>query len=71
LVKPGDVVSVCEKSKAAESIKSVLEKNASRPVPKWMECNNSAFEAKVVAKAERGDIDLEVEETLIIELYSK
>lgn len=71
LTKVGDEISICEKSRSNDKIKTILEKNASRPVPKWLECNNNTFESKVISKAAREDIDLEVEETLIIELYSK
>lgn len=70
LTKVGEVVAIKEASLSSEKIKAVLESNASRPVPKWLEraANNTA---KVVAVAERSDIDLQVEETLIVELYSK
>ena len=43
----------------------------SRPVPKYLELNRDAFEGKVVAVAQRDEIDLDVDETLIVELYSK
>ena len=70
LTSVGEVVAIKEASLSSEKIKAVLETNSSRPVPKWLEraANNSA---KVVAVAERSDIDLQVEETLIVELYSK
>ena len=70
LTSVGEVVAIKEASLNSEKIKAVLEANASRPVPKWLDraANNSA---KVVAVAERSDIDLQVEETLIVELYSK
>lgn len=71
LVKPGEVIAVCEKSRSSDKIKAVIEANASRPVPKWLELNRDAFEGKVIAVAQREDIDLTVDETLIVELYSK
>lgn len=71
LTKPGEVISIREKSRSSEKIKSVLEANASRPVPKWLESTNESFEAKIVSVPTREDIDLAVEETLIVELYSK
>jgi len=40
-------------------------------VPKWLEMNKDNLECKVVALAKREDIDLPIEETLIVELYSK
>jgi len=71
LVKPGDVIAIKPKSLESEKIKSVLEANASRPVPKWLELNPETHTAKVVSLAAREDIDLPVEEHLIVELYSR
>ena len=52
-------------------IKAVVEANSARPVPKYLEANNETLEGKVVAVAQREEIDLDVDETLIVELYSK
>ena len=70
LVKPGMVISIKDTSRSSEKIKSILEINASRPVAKWLDAGANQ-EAKVVAVPTREDIDLEVDETLIVELYSK
>ena len=71
LVRVGDVISIDEKSKDNAKIKSIIEANGSRIVPKWLELNSEKLEAKKVAMPAREDIDLDVEETLIVELYSK
>ncbi len=71
LVKAGDTVSVMERSRKSDSFKAILEANASRPVPKWLEENRDAFEGKVVVLPTRDEIDLPVDETLIVEFYSK
>ena len=71
LTRPDEVISVMEKSRKSEKIKSVFEANASRPVPKWLEENRDAFEGKVVVLPTREEIDLPVDETLIVEYYSK
>ena len=71
LIKVGDVISIDEKSRDNAKIKSVIEANGSRIVPKWLELNSEKFEATKVAMPAREDIDLDVEETLIVELYSK
>lgn len=71
LVRTGDVISIDEKSQSNAKIKGVIEANSSHPTPKWLEVNNDKFEAKKIAFPAREDIDLEVEETLIVELYSK
>ena len=71
LVKPGDAISIQEKSRQSGKIKANLEDNASRPAPKWMEKNNENFSGKIIAKPTREEIDLPVDETLIVEFYSK
>ena len=71
LTKPGEVIAICEGSRSSEKFKAVMEANASRPVPKYLEAAQGAFEGKVVAVAQRDEIDLDVDETLIVELYSK
>ena len=70
-VKPGDVVAVCEKSRTTTKFKSLLEENGKKACPKWIEKANDAFEGKVAAMPARDDIDYEVAEHLIVELYSK
>ncbi|MCI9273713.1 MAG: 30S ribosomal protein S4 [Clostridiales bacterium] len=71
LTKPGEVISINSKSRDSAKIKAVLEANASRPIVKWLDLNRDAMEAKIIAVPLREDIDLAVEETLIVELYSK
>ena len=71
LVKPGDVIAVREKSKNSVRIKEIVETNANRVVPKWLSMDKNTLTGKVIALAARDDIDYEVEEHLIVELYSK
>lgn len=71
LLKAGDVISIKEGSRDSEKVKAVLESNASRPVPAWMDVDSSAFAAKVVKLPEREEITTPVEEHLIVEFYSK
>lgn len=71
LVKPGDVISISEKKRQNDKMKAILEANQSRPVPMWLEVNREQYEGKVLRYPTREDIDLNVEETLIVELYSK
>ena len=70
-VKPGDVVAVCEKSRTTTKFKSLLEENGKKACPKWIEKANDSFEGKIVAMPARDDIDYDVAEHLIVELYSK
>ena len=71
LTKAGEVVAVKEGSRSLGKLKAIAEANSSRPVPKWLDLNRDAQEAKIVAFPAREDIDLPIEETLIVELYSK
>ena len=71
IVKTGDTVALREKSKASQRMKDIAEANASRAVPKWLDMDKNAQAGKVIALPTREDIDDEVEEHLIVELYSK
>lgn len=71
LVKEGDVIAVREKSKSSEHMKSIAEANASRSVPKWLDMDKNTMQGKVITMPTRESIDYEVEEHLIVELYSK
>lgn len=68
-VSVNDVVSVCEKSRGTEKFKTFAENP--KTLPKWLEASPEKFEGKVVAEPAREDIDVPVNETLIVELYSK
>ena len=70
-VKVGDVITLKEQTKTSDRIKAIVEANSTRVVPKWIEMDKEALVGKVVALAQRDDIDFEVEEHLIVELYSK
>jgi len=71
LVKVGDVITICETSRQSSKFDTVLASTESRIVPKWLDMNKDTLEGRVVAFAEREDIDLPIEEHLIVEYYSK
>ena len=66
-----EIISLKEKSKSSSRIKDIIETNAARVVPKWIDMDKNTLTGKVLALATREDIDYEVEEHLIVELYSK
>lgn len=68
-VSVNDVITVCEKSRSSEKFKIFVENP--KTLPKWLEANVDNYEGKVVAEPSREDIDVPVNETLIVELYSK
>ena len=71
LLKAGDVVSICEKSRSSEKIKAVVEANSARPVPQWIDVDREQLTAKVIALPTREQIEAPVDEQLIVEFYSK
>jgi small subunit ribosomal protein S4 len=71
LVKPGEVISIKEKSRNSVRVKEVLEQNALTPVPAWLDLDRNTLQGKVVTLSSRDDIDYDINETLIVELYSK
>ena len=70
-VAVGDVITVKERSRGIERLKALRENGISRPVPKWLELDAANLTGKVVALPEREDIDLNIEEHFIVELYSR
>ncbi|KEI05003.1 30S ribosomal protein S4 [Clostridium botulinum] len=68
-VSAGDVITVREKSRGTEKFKTFAENP--KTLPAWLQGNVENFEGKVIAEPTRTDIDVPVNETLIVELYSK
>lgn len=71
LVKAGDVIAVREADKSSQLFKDVIEVTCRRIAPDWIDANINALEGSVKSLPTREQIDVPVEETLIIELYSK
>jgi len=71
LLKAGDTVAVAEKSRSNDKIKAVIEQFESRPVPQWLDLDKNNLVGKIVVLPKREEIDLDVAEHLIVELYSK
>lgn len=70
-VRPGDVVSVAPKAKDLLVIKSALISNERVQVPAWLEVDIEKLQGSVLALPQRDQIDLDIREQLIVELYSK
>jgi len=70
-VSPGDEIEVAEKSKAQLRIKAAAEAAESRGVPEWMEVDAKTLKGKFKNLPARADMASTVNESLIIELYSK
>ena len=70
-VQPGDVVAVREKAKNQLRIKSSLELAAQRGMLGWVEVDANKMEGQFKAVPDRADLPAEINENLIVELYSK
>lgn len=68
-VKTGDVIQVREKSKNLETIHQALK--ASHDVPEWLSVDKVKLAGTIVRTPDRADIPVEVQEHLVVELYSK
>jgi small subunit ribosomal protein S4 len=71
LVKEGDVIEVRERSKKLTRIEGSLELKAAGEMPAWLELDRAAMKATVKALPTRDDIQIPIQESLIVELYSK
>ncbi len=71
LVREGDVIEVREKSRKIQKIVDALAQLERTPLPAWLEIDKDKFTSKVTALPTRSDIAQDVDEQLIVELYSK
>ncbi len=69
-VKVGDVIAVKENKKDS-ALWTAVKETKNLGLVKWLEFDNATLTGKVVALPERADIDLDIKENLIVELYSK
>lgn len=70
-IQAGDVVAVREKSKNQLRIKAALELAAQRAPVEWIEVDGAKMEGTFKSLPERADLSSEINEHLIVELYSK
>lgn len=71
IVKLGDEIAVKETSKSLPKFKSLIENIDNKKNPQWLDVNKTNYTAKVVSLPTRDDVDFEIQENLIVELYSK
>ncbi|MEV8793489.1 MULTISPECIES: 30S ribosomal protein S4 [Pseudomonadota] len=70
-VSANDVVSIREKAKNQARIKAALEVAAQRELPTWIEVDSKKMEGTFKRLPERSDLSADINEHLIVELYSK
>ena len=68
-LRPGDKVSIREKSKSLKAIESSLRENISEY--EWIKFNRERLEGEFISLPEREQIPENIKEQLIVELYSK
>jgi small subunit ribosomal protein S4 len=71
LVKPGDAVSVTERSRKVTRIQEAIELAQRRGVPDWLEVTAESFTGRVKTIPTRADLTMPINEKLVVELYSK
>jgi small subunit ribosomal protein S4 len=71
LLRPGQVVSVAERSRSVGRILEALEQSERRGVPDWLEVQRETFAGRVKALPTRADLTMPINEKLVVELYSK
>ena len=70
-VKPGDVIEVAERSKQQLRIKGAMEAAEQRGFPEWLEVDVKAFKGTFKARPQRDELPSTINESLVVELYSK
>lgn len=68
-VKVNDVVEVREKSRSLEKFKILFENNVI--IPSWLTIDGERYRGKVVSVPTKDDLNVQFNETLIVEFYSK
>jgi small subunit ribosomal protein S4 len=70
-VRPGDVIEVTDKAKAQLRVKAAAEAAESRGIPEWLEVDAKALKGTFKTLPARTDLSSSINESLVIELYSK
>lgn len=70
-VKVGDVIAVKETKKDAPYFAAIKGVQKSGKMPKWLDFDTEKLEGKILALPTREDIDSQITEQMIVELYSK
>jgi small subunit ribosomal protein S4 len=70
-VSPGDVVAIRSKAKEQLRIKAALDLASQRTPVEWIQVNTEKMEGLFNRKPDRGDLSPDINENLIVELYSK
>jgi len=70
-VKPGDVIAVKESMRTSQRFKDILSETEGRRSPAWLDSDIANLQGTIISQPARDQIDTPVNETMIVELYSK
>jgi len=70
-LRPGDVIEVAQRAQQQLRIKAAVEAAAARRIPEWLELDAQALKGRFKSLPARSDLPSTVNESMIIELYSK
>lgn len=70
-VKPGDVIELKKKESVEQRVRENLDLLKDRPMPEWLSLDKGSLKATVVRRPTKQEAGLPVEESMIVELYSK
>ncbi len=70
-VKPNQTISIREKARKQARISDSMELHAQRGLPAWLEVDNKKYEGVFKSVPDRADLPAEINESLVVELYSK
>ena len=70
-VKPNQVISVRERAKKQARITDALQLAKQRSIPGWLEADEKKMEGVLKSLPDRSDLPAEINESLVVELYSK
>nr|VFJ43632.1 MAG: small subunit ribosomal protein S4 [Candidatus Kentron sp. FM]VFJ45580.1 MAG: small subunit ribosomal protein S4 [Candidatus Kentron sp. FM]VFK16297.1 MAG: small subunit ribosomal protein S4 [Candidatus Kentron sp. FM] len=70
-LRPGDIVAVAEKARKQLRVQAAMDLVQQRVIPEWLDVDTKKFEGIFKARPERSDLPAEINENLVVELYSK
>jgi len=71
IVSKGDIIELKEKSKSSSKLNTALDANSIREVPAWVDVDKTKLKGEIKDLPRREDVTSQIEERLVVELYSK
>jgi small subunit ribosomal protein S4 len=71
IVRPGDVVEVAESGRSIPPLQASIEGSGGRALPAWLQFDVNQMRGTVLSAPVRDEIDTDVQESLIVEFYSR